>query len=322
MGIKKISDELQQLQKALLVKRRWEELPPDGLPAIKHSKSGKSGDFPTYTQNNEEEYEKQALNEPTENVNYILHLNTFHEYASKDSRLKVHHISLYMTLFHIWNKLYFKNRFPIDRKQVMQRSKIGSRSTYIECLKMLSDYGYITYFPSARPYAPCEISITPFMDKSISPHTSGSKKGTHASIKKDTYDNKNGPHTRPENVPHTNTKNDTASGPKTGHFNYNKLNRGKTESKQAHTPPNLINHKNEIPTMEVVVHWFAQKGQADKEGRKFFYHYEAVGWAINGEPITNWEAVAAKWVERTKNYGNKKTEKCYLGRDKSYDEPL
>jgi len=62
-------------------------------------------------------------------VNYILHLNAVFDQFSKDSRLNPTHISLYVALFQLWNANHFPKEFFVNRDEVMQLAKVGSKST-------------------------------------------------------------------------------------------------------------------------------------------------------------------------------------------------
>ena len=85
-------------------------------------------------------------------INYIKHLNSVFVQFSKDNRLNPTHISLYIALFQLWNLNRFLEEFFINRDEVMQLSKIGSKSTYHRCIKELNHWKYIVYFPSHNPY--------------------------------------------------------------------------------------------------------------------------------------------------------------------------
>lgn len=37
------------------------------------------------------------------------------------------------------------------------------------------------------------------------------------------------------------------------------------------------------------------------DGKKFFYHYQSLGWQYKGQPITDWKALADKWQETERN---------------------
>jgi hypothetical protein len=80
-------------------------------------------------------------------MNYITHLNQWLALVSVDDRLTPHHVSIYLSLFHYWNKHRFPDKISICRSEVMQVSKIGSSKTYYKCLHELHEYGYIQYYP-------------------------------------------------------------------------------------------------------------------------------------------------------------------------------
>jgi|SRR5690606_1372097 len=95
-------------------------------------------------------------------VNYIKHLNLVFDQFLKDSRLNPTHISLYMALFQFWNNNRFKEKFFVIRDEVMQLSKIGSKSTYHRCIKELDHWKYVVYFPSHNPYRGSKIKMLKF----------------------------------------------------------------------------------------------------------------------------------------------------------------
>jgi len=97
-----------------------------------------------------------------EEVNYIKHLNGVFGQFSKDSRLNPTHISLYVALFQLWNSNYFKSEFFINRDEVMQYAKIGSKSTYHRCIKELHHWNYIVYTPSHNPFKGSRIKMFDF----------------------------------------------------------------------------------------------------------------------------------------------------------------
>jgi hypothetical protein len=46
----------------------------------------------------------------------------------------------------------------------MKLSSIGSKRTYLRCMKDLHNYGYIVYQPSPEPFAPACVSVTKFTE--------------------------------------------------------------------------------------------------------------------------------------------------------------
>ncbi len=97
-----------------------------------------------------------------EDINYIKHLNGVFLQFSKDSRLNPTHISLYVALFQLWNTNFFKDEFYINREEVMDFSKIGSKSTYHRCIKELSHWKYLLYTPSHNPFKGSRIKMFDF----------------------------------------------------------------------------------------------------------------------------------------------------------------
>ena len=85
-------------------------------------------------------------------MNYIKLLTGFFQKVSDDDRLNPTHISMYVSLFQLWNVNRFKNPISISRSLVMHVCKISSTATYHKCIKELHQFGYLTYSPSYNPY--------------------------------------------------------------------------------------------------------------------------------------------------------------------------
>lgn len=100
-------------------------------------------------------------------MNYIKHLNKWLDLVSLDDRLSSSHISIYMALFHSWNKNRFPNKLFIYRNEIMQISKVGSTRTYYKCMHQLHGYGYIVYTPSKCPMKGSTVSIVSLEDISL-----------------------------------------------------------------------------------------------------------------------------------------------------------
>jgi hypothetical protein len=67
-----------------------------------------------------------------------------------------------MALFQFWNLNRFPELFFINREEIMQLSKIGSKATYHRCLKNMDDWNYIKYLPSHNPYKGSKIKMLIF----------------------------------------------------------------------------------------------------------------------------------------------------------------
>jgi len=254
----------------------------------------------------------------TDSVNYIRHLSHFYTHVRKDNRLKGNDISLYHALFQIWNDHHFPTEFPIVREEVMLLCKIGSRNTYSQSIKWLHKCGYIIYHPSERPYMHSKIRIIQFTEKGTRQlslfEASDAKTGTRTKEKTET-------HTAPQKGPYSKQKNDPCKVSKMRQKYNNKQLNNKTESKQTHSKK-IINHEEKTPTMEAAANWFAQRGQTAQEARKFFYHYQAINWTLSGQPISDWQAAAAKWTENIKTKINNNPGKLHTDDNKTYTHPL
>ena len=92
-------------------------------------------------------------------MNYVKHLNQFLERVKEAPRLNPTHISLYLSLFRIWNIGRFPESFFVNREEAMSVSKIGSKCTYHKCISNLTEWEYIEYYPSRNPYKGSRVKI-------------------------------------------------------------------------------------------------------------------------------------------------------------------
>tara|TARA_R110001592_G_scaffold189160_2_gene434582 strand:+ start:225 stop:911 length:687 start_codon:yes stop_codon:yes gene_type:complete len=227
-----------------------------------------------------------------QNVNYIKHLNGVFIQFSKDNRLNPTHISLYVALFQIWNNNRFVEEFYINREEVMRFSKIGSKSTYHRCIKDLSYWKYIIYYPSHNPYK-------------------GSK------IKMFKFETSTG-----QALVHSNTNIETSSGQALVSINKHiQTNRNNKNINKLDQP------KNE---KEVVV-FFEKEKWPIIEAQKFFNHYQGIGWKVGGKTkIVNWQATAKNWMIKSEEIKTKEKQKSVsqnqdnlkTSKNKNYNEPL
>jgi len=93
-------------------------------------------------------------------TNYIKHLNVAAEFFNQNTEAKPTHIALYYSLFQMWNTLRFPPTYGINREELMNRSKIGSTTTYSKCMRELHRWGLINYQPSTSQYGFSQVSIT------------------------------------------------------------------------------------------------------------------------------------------------------------------
>ncbi len=227
-----------------------------------------------------------------EQVNYIKHLNGVFLQFSKDSRLNPTHISLYVALFQLWNIYHFPDEFYINRDEAMRFSKIGSKTTYHRCIKELSHWKYLLYSPSHNPFQGSRIKMFNF--------------GT--SSEQVLYPN-------PTNIETSNgqvlVSNTNSKKQKENNTNENKLDQPKNENK--------------------VISFFKTKKWPTLEAKKFYNHYQGIGWKVGGKTkIVDWHATANNWmlkadeikIEKTQRAVDQNRDNLKTTSDKNYSEPL
>lgn len=236
-------------------------------------------------------------------MNYIKHLNAFFTTIRNDNRLTTSHISLYLALFQYWNYNRFQNPFIVYRENIMQLSKIGSRNTYHKCIRELHLARYIAYHPAPTKFLPVKISILPLHNNE--------NDDNNTSVQLDIFGIKN----ESGNIPELNKDSidlDTVPVPK------ERQNIKPNSIKQRETPAhtifnrnkkiqeavnNLAQDTNPVPQLKEIESYFAEKKYTPAEARKFFHHYKAIGWKIQGHtPIEDWKALVEKWMENAKHW--------------------
>jgi len=209
-------------------------------------------------------------------MNYIAHLTAAMDKIEKDRRLHSSHVALYLALFQYWNINRFKNPISINRQDTLHLSKIGSRNTYHKCMRELSNWGFLLYFPSHDSNKGSIVEMYNFDTTS------------------DTT---------------TNTTSDTTSILAVGQGlvpsinNINKIKQTKQlkqkESKNNFTPP----------TLEEVLDFFKIQKFVLAEAEPFFLYYQANGWLVGKAKMKNWQAAAKNWILRSKKFQSEKAGK-------------
>ncbi|MBO0356193.1 MULTISPECIES: hypothetical protein [Flagellimonas] len=227
-----------------------------------------------------------------QDVNYIKHLNAVFLQFSKDGRLNPTHISLYVALFQLWNNYHFPDNFHINREEVMQFSKIGSKTTYHRCIKELHHWKYLVYEPSHNPFHGSKIKMFNFGTSDgqalyPNPTNIGTSFGQAVvSINK-----------------HIQTVINNTNG--------NKLDQPKSENE--------------------VIDFFQKENWPELEAKKFYNHYQGIGWKVGGKTkIIDWQATARNWMlkadvlktEKTVITVSQNTDNLKTSSNKNYSEPL
>ncbi len=266
-------------------------------------------------------------------MNYIRHLNAFFAVVRYDNRLTTSHISLYMALFQYWNFNRFQNPFTVYRNDIMRLSKIGSKNTYHKCMKELHQARYIFHHPSATKYQPVKISMM-MLDKAAQKNpeqlelfvvnAAAAGKSTEAFVSPNQRTNANTEYGTQSvsNLTDASIDNEPEAIPNPGHLikhTNNKQERntpvhqifarnGKIQE-AINTPPfrepapGRVNELSGRPKLVEIERFFREKKCAVSEARKFYNHYKAIGWKIQGKiPIEDWKALAEKWMVNTSKW--------------------
>lgn len=257
-------------------------------------------------------------------MNYIRHLNAFFSYVKTDTRLTASHVSLYMALFQYWNFNRFQNPFSIYRENIMQLSKIGSKNTYHKCIKQLHEAKYIYYHPAANRFHLVRISVIP-LHKQEQPPERYKQLDLFPSMQ--------------EAGGGSGTYNDTGTVPKLGQqstdFDIGTVSKMRhiikpNINKQRETPTHEIFKRNKKiqeainelagvpnsglspsgggagggqPSLEEVQTFFTNRSYPEEEATKFYNHYKALGWKIQGKtPIQDWKPLVEKWMQNAKKW--------------------
>jgi SOS-response transcriptional repressor LexA len=245
-------------------------------------------------------------------MNYIKHLTGFFEKVSVDHDLNPTHISLYMSIFQLWNQNRFQNPIGISRDELMRISKIASSATYHKCIKELHEKGYVKYSPSFNPFkgSTLEVINLDFYTKPI--------------LKKEIKRMK------------SQQKNKQVIEQPIEQLNEQAVNKHRTSTK--HVP--YINNTNSInivngrekqipPKLEIVEVFFKEKNIQIIEAEKFFNHFQSNGWLVGGKtPMKDWQASARNWILNLDKFNNNKPtiqlnpKNLNVSNNKNYAEPL
>ena len=239
-------------------------------------------------------------------MNYIKHLTAFFDKVSGDLRFNPSHISLYMSLFQLWNRNMFRSPISINRSELMLISKISSKGTYHKCIKELHNYGYIRYAPSYNPLRGSWVYMFNFENSNQDENLSE----IQASIREVIDLHETG--SRPVVGPYINNTNQT-------NFKNNK-------NERENAPATGSKNDDVNPALEEVRRFFLENGFPEIEAEKFFNHFESNGWQIGGKyPMKDWNAAARSWILKVPQFTNEKgagSKNDQPRNTTNYDEPL
>ena len=239
-------------------------------------------------------------------MNYIKLLNAAFEKFYFDDRLNPTHISLYMALFQEWNSSRFAPDFFVNRRDLMNAAKIGSKSTYHRCITDLNVWSYLEYFPSNNPYKGSKIKMSII-------ETSDEPDEGHYDPKLEQLAERYNPIREPVIDQHR---------PISGQALVSTINNTKQ-----------IKHNKQPNSLKVVLDFFNDKNFNPEYGKAFYEYYEDRKWQTSdGSDVRDWRALAKYWVQqkslmKEKNKFNKKQASHFRDnlrttKNKDYGQPL
>ena len=113
------------------------------------------------------------------------------------------------------------------------------------------------------------------------------------------------------------------------------MNEFETSSEQALIRNTNINkqieniNKTKLPKNEFeVIDFFKKKKWPDNEAKKFYNHYQGIGWKIGGKiKIEDWHATASNWMLKANEFETadavpQKKDNLRTSKNKDYGQPL
>ena len=176
----------------------------------------------------------------------------------------------------------------------MQLSKIGSKNTYHKCIKELHNAQYIYYHPGASRFSLVRISIN---------RLDGEKEPTIRYRQLHLFESNE---CSVPNTVHASTNFDTGTVPKEVHslkpnnskqysVSHPHNSNIKKEKEKQFSPGANINLQ--PPGIEEIEIFFTQHNYPISEAQKFYYYNHGKEWMLTNKlPITNWQAIAQKWM--------------------------
>jgi hypothetical protein len=245
---------------------------------------------------------------------------------------------------------------------VISITGIGSKNTYLKCMKELHEFGYISYHPSKNKFEKSKIHIVRLdgmkenLLKQLELFESSNAGKNPGDENRSTGSNVvpvNPQSTVPNVVPYVSQNCDlsgltseTGTGSNMGLLIKHKLiNKREREETLPPSDKNFLKNEQEEnavstraaekkitrPEITQVLSFFKKNNYADIEAKKFFNHYQSNGWLVGGiSPMSDWQSSAHKWMlnaEKFKSRTNQKNQnncaaKTDYTNDKNFLEPL
>lgn len=244
-----------------------------------------------------------------------------------DDRLHATHVSLYISLFTLWNVSRFENPISINREEVMKISKIGSKHTYHKCLKQLNEFGFLKYYPSHNPLRGSKVYMFNFSttDEQVVNQISAKNSTSYEQALPPSLNSLNNTNNK-KSLNSSKKKNEDKnfSSERSEEKKLNRRTADKISLKSGKNIPSGSGKKIMPPENEEVISFFKSQNYPEKEAGKFYNYFRSVGWKVGkNKPMEDWEAAAHNWILNTTEYSQKKNSRnLHTNSNKDYGEPL
>ncbi len=85
-------------------------------------------------------------------VNFIKHLDVFHEIVGTVDSINFTHIAVYLSLFRIWNISFFNNPISPTRDEIMKYAGLKSKESFYRVIREMEALDLIRYYPSKSKF--------------------------------------------------------------------------------------------------------------------------------------------------------------------------
>lgn len=263
-------------------------------------------------------------------VNYIIQMNEAFLKLSEEENITAAHLSLYWTLFQLWNLGKFQPTVSINRADTMNLARIGSKTTYYKVLKDLEARGYIKYISSKNPMKGSQIEMIVFKTGLSHVPNVGHVPHRHDH---DMYQNRD--NSWDNSVPFSGQQ----VGPSINSINNKPIkhvNKKVEEKANSFRRPNperevqkdegeSFNRSAIPPSIDEVKEFFISNGSYGSEGENFYNYFQSNGWLVGGKAkMKDWNAAARNWIKRAQNFNSssKANNRLHTNNDKDYSMPL
>lgn len=272
---------------------------------------------------------KQQKNTNKEPVNFIHQFLLSMEKISETPEMNPTHVSLYISLFALWNLNQFRNPISINRREVMSISRIGSKHTYHKCLRDLHQMNFLDYSPSHNPLKGSLIEMFIFSTSSDQVvNNSEVKNGTsveqvlHPSLNSKKHLNLK------QYINEEAVKSQKISGTltETGEKLKAEINCAGIIKKTPFKAPKI---DEVLQFFNIAVEKYSIPSRmAPIESEKFYNYYSSKGWKVgSNSPMKDWKAAVNNWLLNYTKFNQRPVSKNDAGKlhnkeEKSYDIPL